>query len=145
MTTPEHQIAQDVVEVVRSEERLAVGTERVATGRVRVGKRVVTEERTVTVTVRREEFFLEHLDTSTGAAGRADDSIAMSSGMDSGDVLELVLYAEEPVVTTRTVPRERLRVVRHRATEEVSVPATVAQERIELETDGSAGRVGSLG
>ncbi len=133
MIRPEQHRAQDVVEVVRSEERLAVGTERVPTGRVRVGKRVVTEERTVTVTVRREELYLEE----DAAASAGQGSLTTGPDHDTGDALELVLYAEEPVVTTRVVPVERVRVVRHRVTEQVSVPATVAQERIEIETDGT--------
>ena len=51
----------DAVEVIRSEERLVAGVERHVTGSVRIGKRIVTEERTVTVTVRREELYVENL------------------------------------------------------------------------------------
>ncbi|WP_162803057.1 DUF2382 domain-containing protein [Ornithinimicrobium avium] len=38
------------------EERVDVGTERVQTGRVRLRKHVVTEQKTVTVPVQREEY-----------------------------------------------------------------------------------------
>ena len=40
------------IEVVRSEERLHVATERMAIERVRIAKRIVTETKTVTVQVR---------------------------------------------------------------------------------------------
>ncbi|WP_286966834.1 MULTISPECIES: DUF2382 domain-containing protein [Arsenicicoccus] len=66
--------------VTRSEEELFVTTRPVESGRVRVSKRVVTEERTITV--RREELVVEELparaslpadhDGVTGAGDRAD-------------------------------------------------------------------------
>lgn len=49
----------DDVAVTRSEERLVVRTEAVPVRRVRIRKVIVSEERTVTVTVRREELRVE--------------------------------------------------------------------------------------
>jgi sporulation protein YlmC with PRC-barrel domain len=50
-----------------SEEQLHVGTERVVTGRARLRKHIVTEERTITVPVSHEEVRLER-DPATDAA-----------------------------------------------------------------------------
>ncbi len=113
------------VEVTRSEERLVPGVERHAVGVVRYGKRVVTEERTVTVTVRREELFVENLPageaTGHGPAGpRAE-----------GLVATLTLSEEVPEVTLRTVPRETVRLFVDRIASDAPVTAEVAHEVVE--------------
>lgn len=60
MNRPELPVTgQEPITVVRSEERLDVTTVRTLTERLRVRKVIVTEERTITVTLRREEFVLE--------------------------------------------------------------------------------------
>lgn len=115
------------VEVVRSEERLVAGVERHVTGSVRIGKRVVSEERTVTVTVRREELFVEHVPAgaATGDAGTG----APPRGAEP--VVTLTLAEEEPVVTVRTVPRETVRLFVDRLTVDHSVTEDVAREVVE--------------
>ncbi len=121
----------DAIEVVRSEERLRAGVERVVTRRVLVGKRIVTEERTVNVTVRREELVFE--DRPVGSeAGDAGFETDVRAG--SGEpVVEFLLSEEEPVVTVRTVPRERVRVFREWQTSEQQVEAVLGREEIELD------------
>ena len=49
----------EVAETTRSEEQLRVGTEKVATGKARLRKYVVTEQQNVTVPVTREEVRVE--------------------------------------------------------------------------------------
>lgn len=122
-------VRDGAVEVVRSEERLTVRTRMQVSGRVRVAKRVVTEERTVTVTVRREELVVEHL-----PAGEDDAAPARRPGTD-GPVVELVLSEEEAQVTTRVVPRERVRVFLDRVTQEVDVSGEVAREVVDVDSD----------
>ncbi|WKK71888.1 DUF2382 domain-containing protein [Rathayibacter oskolensis] len=58
----------DPVSVIRSEERLEVTTVRTATERVRIRRVIVTEERTVTVSLRREELVIER-EPLDGAVG----------------------------------------------------------------------------
>ena len=53
--------------LVRSEERLNVSTQRFTTGRARLEKYLITETRTITVEVTREEVRLVHDDTSPTA------------------------------------------------------------------------------
>lgn len=121
----------DGAEVLRSEERLAVDVERVPTEIVRVGKRVVSEERTVTVVVRREEFFLESLPVDTSRADRPS-----TGSRDAVDVVELVLHEEEVEVSTRSVPRERVRVHVDRVAGTARFTDTLRREVVEIDTGG---------
>jgi uncharacterized protein (TIGR02271 family) len=118
------------VEVVRSEQRLVPGVERRVSGRVRVAKRVVTEERSVTVTVRREELVVEHLPAPDGAG----DTVAPPP-RDLDPAVTLVLSEEVPQVTVRTVPRERVRVHVDRITSDEVVTDDVALERVDVDVD----------
>jgi uncharacterized protein (TIGR02271 family) len=101
--------------MTRSEERLQVGTERVATTRARIVKYVVTEEVTITVPVRREEIRVEQVPIdavdddlpgeSLVPAGEASGTPVTGSGLPD----EIVLHTERPVVTVEVVPVERVR------------------------------------
>jgi uncharacterized protein (TIGR02271 family) len=113
--------------MIRSEERLVAGAEQEVTGKVRMRKHVVTEYVTVTVPVRHEKVRLETVppgedDGADESAGEAEESGA-----------EMVLYAERPVVTTETVPVERVRLGKQIVTEEETVTGPVRKERIELD------------
>jgi len=124
----------DAVEVIRSEQQLVPGVERRVSSRVRIAKRVVTEERTVTVTVRREELVVEHL-PADAAAGSPDVAPA-PHGSDA--VVSLVLSEEVPEVSVRVVPRERVRAFVDRVTTLESLSADVALERVDVEVEESS-------
>lgn len=121
-------------ELVRSEERLRIGTAVRAASRVRVRKVVVTEDVTVTVTVRREELRLESL---PGEVALADDE---STALDRSGaaVYESVLYEEVPVVEMKVVPRERVRVRKEVVTARRRVDQQVRVEQVELVEEGPA-------
>ncbi len=121
-------------EVVLSREQAVASTRTVERGRVRVAKRVVVEERTVTVQVRREELVVEELPADPRAA-----TAARSDGAD-GPVLELVLAEEEVQVVTRVVPRERVRVFLDTVRGAEAVSTTVAHEEVTVETEPLTGR-----
>ena len=117
--------------MIRSEERLTVGMEQQATGKVRLRKHVVTEYVTTTVPVRHEEVRLEHVpvdeaDVDTTDAGVHDAAVEEAEH-------EIILYAERPVVTTETVPVERVRMGKQAVTEQQTVGGEVRKERIELD------------
>ncbi len=118
------------VEVVLSEEQLAVETRSQATERVRVRKRVVTEDVTMTVTVRREELIIEREPIVGTSHQAADGDFALPT--ETGEV-EFVLHAEEPVVTKRVVPVERVKLNRNTITEERHISETVRRERVEVD------------
>jgi uncharacterized protein (TIGR02271 family) len=110
--------------MIASEERLHVETERVPRTRVRLQKVVVTEQRTVTVPVRREEYRLIR-EPITGAAPVAGGTIGP-------DEQEVVLYEERVVVTTEVVPVERIRLVKEEVVDSREITGAVRRERIDL-------------
>lgn len=114
--------------VTRSEERMVVGTTVHATSRLLVHKYIVTEEVTHTFTLRREEIRVEHQPLDGAAVPPGTTGSAFTD-----EVEEIVLYAEEPVFSTRVVPREVVRVSKHTLTEHESVSADLAREQIDLE------------
>lgn len=125
--------ADDVIELTRSEERLRVATEAVPAGRVRLRKQVVTEMETVQVPVRKERLVLEREPIASGdgtAAPAGDDAF-------SEDVHEIVLNEERVVVTTQTVPVERVRVGKEVVTEDVTVAEELRKEKVVTDQDGS--------
>ncbi|MFF2030359.1 DUF2382 domain-containing protein [Arthrobacter sp. NPDC058192] len=115
--------------MTRSEERLNVGTERQATGRVRLRKYVTTENVTQTVPVQREEVRIEREPITD--ANRAE---ALSGPDISDEEHEITLHEERPVVEKEAVPVERVRLDKETVTDEVTVDEQVRKERIE--TDG---------
>ncbi|ATY12472.1 hypothetical protein CU254_19960 [Amycolatopsis sp. AA4] len=119
-------------DVVRSEERLRVGTEQVETGHVRLRKYVVTEDQQVTVPVTHEEVRVEREPiTDAKAAGRAEIGEAEQ---------DVVLHAEKPVVQKETVPVERVRLGTEQVTEEQTVQGKVRKEQIDIDDDTRRGK-----
>jgi uncharacterized protein (TIGR02271 family) len=111
-------------EVVLTEEQLLVDTERVPAQRVRLRKELVTEEVTVTVVLRHEELVIEREPIEPGAAlPEAADAPKLD------EPLEIVLWAEEPVVTTRAVPTERVRVLRTLGSQQQDLTTQLRRER----------------
>ncbi len=92
---------------------------------MRVRKRIVTEERTVTVTTRREELVVESRPAT--AADQVEEN-----PLGSFDHV-FTLWAEEPTTQTRTVPKERVRVWVEPTVEHRVVSAYVGHEDIEVE------------
>lgn len=119
-----HDADQDVI---RSEERLNVGTEHVESGRVRLRKYVVTEEQQVTVPVRHEEVRVEREPIKSPGQARADIGEQEQ---------EVVLHAEKPVVNTEAVAVERVRMGTETVTEDQTVSGKVRKEQIEVKDSG---------
>jgi uncharacterized protein (TIGR02271 family) len=108
------------------EERLEVSSRSVPVERVRVRKVIVEEQVMVPVTVRREELRVER-EPLTGAGEVPGDG-----GLED-DVLDLVLSREEPVVGTRVVPVERVRVTRSIVVTERQIDETLRREEVEVD------------
>ena len=111
-----------------SEEQLAVSTRSVATERVRLRKHVVTEEVTLTVTLRKERFTVEREPVAEGEVGDHVGSTDFA-GFDQ----EIVLYEEVPVVEKVLRPVERIRLGTEVTTEQQTVSDEVRKERVELD------------
>jgi uncharacterized protein (TIGR02271 family) len=110
------------------EERLDVATRQVAVERVRVRKVIVEEQVMVPVTVRREELRVERVPVAPGD----EAAQAPVADADAGP-LELVLSREEPVVGTRVVPVERVRVFRAPVVDERTIHETLRREEVEVD------------
>lgn len=123
--TPGEATADEAMTV--SEERLQAGTETVET-RVRLRKYVVTEMQQIDVPVRREEVRLVREPISETDGGEA---------VTGADLVEeehvITLHAERPVITTETVPVERVRVSTETVTDTETVTGEVRKEKIEVE------------
>lgn len=136
------------VSVVRHEERLRTDVERVPVERVRLVKVVVTEQVTRTVEVRREELRVERLpfQASDGTASPGVGTQPPEEVRSVPEPIELVLHEEEVVLTTRVVPRERVRVWVDDLQEQRVVTAELGREQVEVERfeSGAAGRPGPL-
>lgn len=119
----------DDASMVRSEERLRVGTESHETGRVRLRKYTVTENVTKTIPVEREEVRVERVPVDEDATtGRIDDE---------DETAEVTLHEERPVVDKDTVAVEEVRLGKETVTGEETVSAEVRKEQID--TDDTLG------
>jgi len=116
--------------VVRSEERARVAFPVRVRGRVRLTKRVVTEEVTHTFTLRREELVVEELPGDEPGAEPSWDSTLPEQGE---ELFEVVLHAEQVVPTTVVVPVERIRVGTRVVSTDVVVSADLLRERVGVE------------
>ncbi len=130
--------------MTRSEEQLRVGTEIRETERVRLVKRVVTEDVTMTVQIRREELVLERVPVKDGVPFYDDgqntyteaERERLYSAVETAfnnDTVEVVLYEEKPRVEMDVVPIERVRVRREARTHDEVVSGQVRKEVIETE------------
>lgn len=94
-------------------ERVRVGAEWVAAGRVRISRRVVSETRMVQVTLRREELVIETdaaVATNGAMVGTVLDGPAVAAPADLVEPLVVVLREEWPEIITRMCPYERVTV-----------------------------------
>jgi uncharacterized protein (TIGR02271 family) len=119
-------------EVMLSEEQLVVETERVPAQHVRVRKEIVEEEVTLTVVLRHEELIIEREPITPG---EVPAQTAGGPRLDEPPI-EIVLWAEEPVVTTRAVPSERVRVMRTLGSQQQDITTQLRHERASLDHTG---------
>jgi stress response protein YsnF len=126
--------------MVRSEEQLVVGTERVATTRARLVKYVVTEEVQITVPIRREEIRVEEVPIDAPDDGPGESLItdeSPSTTGTSGLPGEIILHTERPVVTVEVVPTERVRLRTELVQGQETVTEQVQREQIVVDRDAA--------
>ena len=109
--------------MIRSEERLHVGTEQVQGGKARLRKYIVTENVSTTVPVSHEEARIVREPIT--------DATAVTGGDISTEEFEVTLKAERPVVEKDIVAVERVRLDTETVTEQVQVNETVRKEEID--------------
>ncbi|BCL12636.1 MULTISPECIES: YsnF/AvaK domain-containing protein [Micromonospora] len=117
--------AHDQQDLIRSEERLRVGTESEPAGTARLRKYVVTEDVHTTVPVEHDEVRVERTPiTSADRDARPDIGEAER---------ELTLRREHPVVRKDQIPVERVRLARDEVVEDQPIDERVRRERIDAE------------
>ena len=123
----QHHRADDVIQL--REEELHVNKDRVQAGEVKVGKHVVSEEKSVTVPVEHEEVIV----TRTKVDRAADPS---QIGADS-ETVKVAVMAEQVStnVTARVV--EEVEVGKRTVQEQKTVTDTVRKEKLDLDNDGN--------
>lgn len=114
--------------MVRSEEQLQVRTQTALAGRVRLVKRIVTEDVTFTVPVSHEEVTLEREPITDANRGDAADGVELTE-----HAWDLVLYTEKIEVTKTTVPVERVQMSTHIVTEQHDVSETLRREQFQVD------------
>jgi uncharacterized protein (TIGR02271 family) len=112
------------VEITRSEEELRLTSAWRPVERLRLRKRIVTEQRVVTVELRREELVVEQ--------EPVEDSPATAADPGPREPLVLTLSEEQAVITTVVVPVERVRVVVDRVMEEHELRTTLRTEQVDV-------------
>ena len=118
--------------MTRSEEELNVSTRQREAGRARLRKWVETEQRSVTVPVRREVARLVSEPITDTNVGQAMDGPEIRE-----NEYDVVLHEEEVVVDKQVVPKERVRLETDTVEEERVVEDTVRKERIGMDADGT--------
>lgn len=111
--------------MVAHEERLNVDKRQEEAGRVKLRKRVVTENQQVTVPVEREELVVDRQPVNEVT----DHKIGTDKVQDE----TIVLHEERPVVTKETVATEQVNVGKKTVTENQVVQDQVRKEHIEVE------------
>lgn len=109
-----------------SEEELAVGKRRVASGEVEVGKRVETQQVRESVPVMREEVTIER---------RPATGMGTAPTIEEGEI-HVPLSHEEVIVEKRVVPKEELVIKKHQVQGEQVVEDEVRRERVEVNRTG---------
>lgn len=128
------QSSPESIEVVRSEERLLVGSEVRVSGRAVLRKYVVTETVTHTFQVRHEEVRLDQEPVSGGAA------VGQGEAFFDNRVVEVVLHREVPTVQLTVVATERVRLHVDTVTERVPVTTDLRRERVDVDTASAPSR-----
>lgn len=118
----------DADSVVVKDEHLNVGTERRATGRVRLRKQAYTTTETVEVPVTREEVVVERESVDPNSAE------ARTAGRD-GDV-EVTTYEETPVVN-KTVDAEKVSLGKRQVQDTETVTEEVRHEDVKVDGDAT--------
>ncbi|MCG7422523.1 PRC and DUF2382 domain-containing protein [Micrococcus sp. ACRRV] len=121
----------DADSVVVKDEKLNVGTERRATGRVRLRKQSYTTTETVEVPVTREEVVVERESVDPNSAE------ARTAGRD-GDI-EVTTYEETPVVN-KTVEAEKVSLGKRTVQDTETVSEELTHEDVKIDGDDVDGR-----
>lgn len=127
------QAPQGREELIRSEERLRVGTESQPAGKAVLRKNMVTENVHTTVPVEHDEVFVEREPITAEEAGRVRAEMGEAQQ-------EMQLRAEHPVVAKDRVPVERVRLAKNEVVEDQPIDEQVSHEEVQANIPESSRR-----
>ncbi|MFI5484222.1 YsnF/AvaK domain-containing protein [Micromonospora echinaurantiaca] len=113
-------------DLIRSEERLRVGTESQPAGTARLRKYVVSEDVHTTVPVEHDEVYVEREPISAANARNVHADIGEAEQ-------EMNLRAERPVVRKETVPVERVHLTKDEVVDQRAIDEQVRREQVEAD------------
>jgi len=111
------------------EEQLQAQKQPVQTGEVRIGKKVVTEEKSINVPVTREEVFVEQVNVAPRPADQAISDV-------EGDTIRVPVVEEQVQVTKQPVVTGEVQVSKRQVQENRQVSDTVRREEATIEREG---------
>lgn len=109
------------------EEQLQVYKRSVQTGEVRLGKEVVTEQKTINVPVTHEEIYIEH---------RPPSGQATETSIGEGKTIEVPVYEEQVNATKQMVETGEVALGKRQVQETQQVSDTVRREEARFEVEG---------
>lgn len=140
--TPEPAVATAArtsrVEVIRSEEQLRIGTEVVPYRKAVLRVETTTEEVLVPVTITRQHARVEYVDIDPATAPPISPDLLIGDRVTGATSAWLTLTVEEPVISTRAVPVERIRLATEWVTDTHDIHAQLAHEVVTESTVDTA-------
>lgn len=127
--------ATDNAQVTLSAEQVRAGTQWVATSRLRLRRRVVTETRMVEVTLRREELVVDELEIPPDATSALSAEPSANPDGDTAAPLVIVLRREIPALGVRVVPYEQVNVITEYVTTEQAIQSQVRHEEVDFRVE----------
>jgi len=121
-------------------EQMAVSTQQVPQGSVRIKKYVKTETVTQPVTVRSEQVSIERVPEGQGQAQAQGQSGSLGAPFQSGE-LTINLNKEQPVVSTQVVPAGSVVISKQTVSQTESVSRPVRKEEVAAIPSGNASNV----
>jgi uncharacterized protein (TIGR02271 family) len=117
------------------EERLQVDKDRVQTGEVNVGKRVVEENQTIDVPVEREEIVIERRPVNEEVTDANRGTGAKADAYQEGDSIHIPLTEEKVEVNKTNVVSEEIVVGKRKVQDTETVNETVRREEADIDDD----------
>lgn len=130
------EVREQVVPV--REERLRVASQQVISGEVRIHRRIILEEKTITVQVAREEIIVENLSFTDDEllSELPSDSSSKIIHLNAGDTIRIPVREEQVFVEKRPIIKEVVVLTKHVTQDIQHFTDTVRKEVPRLEQDG---------
>lgn len=119
-------------EIKLREEQLRVSKQQMQTGEVDIRKETVTEEKTITVPVTREEMVIEY----RPAAGQNEATPAIDEAGEGQETIRIPLSEEQVQVTKQTVQTGEVSIHKQQVQDIQHITETVQREELQVEHQG---------